>query len=202
MAITPNTYPGSIVFINKLGLESSKELAAAETEFSLFQYGLYRSNPLPPVFDLTHLQAIHRQLFGDVYEWAGELRGYDIRKGICEFTPHQLIEWYAGQVYGELCQEGFLQGCSLREIIPRLAYYYDMTNRLHPFPEGNGRTQRLFIEHLAQTAGYLTDWGSVRSWQIVEVAEQSFKGNFDPTIAMFEDITRLMPDGSDWLLRQ
>ncbi|WXG54292.1 MAG: Fic family protein [Candidatus Sedimenticola sp. (ex Thyasira tokunagai)] len=41
----------------------------------------------------------------------------------------------------------------LTAVIARLAYYYDLTNQLHPFPEGNGRTQRLFIEHLAAIAG-------------------------------------------------
>lgn len=99
--------------------------------------------------------------FTDIYEWAGELRGYDIRKGICEFTPYPQIEYFAGEVYKGLQDEDYLRDLSLETFIERLAYYYDTTNRLHPFPEGNGRAQRLLIEHLAANAGYLTDWAKV-----------------------------------------
>ncbi len=189
MAVTPESYPNSTVFVNKLGITNSKDLISAETDFSTLQYQLYRLSPPPATFDLSHLQAIHRQLFEDIYEWAGELRGYDIRKGICEFTPYTQIEYHAERVYNELQRENYLQDLALEVITQRLAYYYDITNRLHPFPEGNGRTQRLFIEHLAANAGYLIDWSLVHSWQIVEVAEQSFKGDLNPTYLMFEDIT-------------
>lgn len=189
MPVTPKTYPNSHVFVNKLGIKDSQELINAETEFSTLQYEAYRLQPLLPTFNLDHLKAIHKQLFGDVYSWAGELREHDIRKGICEFTPHDKIEYYANEVYAELKQENFLNGLSLDTIVKRLTYYYDLTNRLHPFPEGNGRTQRLFIEHLASMAGFSIDWSLVQSWQIIEIAEQSFKGNKEPTLAMFKEIT-------------
>ncbi|MEJ1374059.1 MAG: hypothetical protein RPT94_03455, partial [Candidatus Sedimenticola sp. (ex Thyasira tokunagai)] len=129
MPVTPETYPDSAVFINKLGLTSAEKLATAETEFSVLQHELYRINPPPATFDLVLLQAIHKQLFGDIYDWAVECRGYDIRKGICEFTPHQQIEYYAEQLYTELRQEKHLRGLLLTAVIARLAYYYDLTNQ-------------------------------------------------------------------------
>jgi len=199
MAVTPETYPNSNVLVNKLGITNSQNLIAAETDFSTVQYEIYRSNPLPATFDLLHLKAIHKQLFGEIYKWAGELRAYDTRKGICEFTPHSKIEYYASDIYQQLEEEKYLQFLSLDLMIARLANYYDLTNRLHPFPEGNGRTQRLFIEHLAANAGYFTNWTKVRAWQVAEIAEQSFKGNFYPTIQMFKNITSLMPNHSDWI---
>ncbi len=198
MAVTPETYPNSTVFVNKLGITDSPKLVEAEADYSTVQHELYRVKPLPATFDLKHLQAIHRQLFGDIYEWAGELRGYDIRKGICEFTPYPQIEYFAGEVYKALQDEDYLRDLSLETVIERLAYYYDTTNRLHPFPEGNGRAQRLLIEHLAANAGYLTDWAQVPPWQVVEVAVQSFEGDFEPTIMMFENITSLMSSHSTW----
>ncbi len=188
MPIIPETYPGSSVFINKLGITEEKQLATAEASFSLLYTEDYRSNPIPGRFDLAHLQAIHRHLFQSIYSWAGELRGYDIRKGICEFTPHQKLEYYADKVYKGLSEEGYLFGYAKQRFVERLAYYYDLTNRLHPFPEGNGRTQRLFIEHLATTAGYRVNWDRAQPWQIVEVAIQSFEGRFEPTVLLFEDI--------------
>ena len=52
------------------------------------------------------------------------------------------------------------------------------------------RTQRLFIEHLAVATGYEINWSKVQQWQINDVAIQSFKGNFEPTIFMFEKIVQ------------
>lgn len=190
MAVTPDTYPNSSVFINKLGVINSKDLAEAEADFTFLRAEEYRSTPYKGQFDLSHLQQVHFQLFSDLYEWAGQIRGYDIRKGICEFTPHQQIQYHADKLYLQLKDEAFLTELKQNQFIQRITYYYDTTNRLHPFPEGNGRTQRLFIEHLALTAGYEIDWSLIQPWQINEIAVQSFKNNFEPTIFMFEDIVK------------
>ena len=163
----------------------------------------YRSNPHSSQFDLNHLHNIHFQLFSDLYDWAGELRNYDIRKDICEFTPSEKIIYYADKLYSQLKEESFLAGLNQSNFIRRLAYYYDTTNRLHPFPEGNGRTQRLFIEHLAVISGYEIDWSKVQQWQINEVAIQSFKGDFEPTVFMFEDVVKPIKKepGNSWNLK-
>lgn len=190
MAVNPETYPGTTVFINKLGLRESKRLAEAEATFTFIRTEEYRDGPLDGAFDLKHLRAIHHHLFQDLYNWAGRLRSDDTRKGICEFTPANKIEHYATQIYTELAAENHLQGLEHSHFVRRLAYYYDLTNRLHPFPEGNGRTQRLFTEHLATIAGYSLDWSSVHAWEIVETAEQSFKGNGEPLILMFDRIVQ------------
>ena len=156
MAVTPKTYTNSSVFINKLGIKDSKELTKVEADLTLLRAEQYRSNPPHSgQFDLNHLHKIHLQLFGDLYDWAGELRNYDIRKDICEFTPSEKIKYYADKLYSQLKEESFLAGLNQFNFNRRLAYYYDATNRLHPFPEGNGRTQRLFIEHLAVISGFL-----------------------------------------------
>lgn len=203
MAVTPKTYPNSSVFINKLGIIDSKELAKVEADLTLLRAEQYRSNPHSGQFDLNHLHKIHFQLFGDLYDWAGELRNYDIRKDICEFTPFEKIQFFADKLYSQLKEESFLAGLNRSNFIYRLAYYYDATNRLHPFPEGNGRTQRLFIEHLAFISHYEIDWSKAQQWQINEVAIQSFKGNFEPTVFMFEDIVTPIKKapGNSWNLK-
>ena len=138
-----------------------------------------------------------------MYDWAGELRNYDIRKDICEFTPSEKIIYYADKLYSQLKEESFLAGLNQSNFIRRLAYYYDTTNRLHPFPEGNGLTQSLIIEHLAVISGYEIDWSKVQQWQINEVAIQSFKGDFEPTVFMFEDVVKPIKKepGNSWNLK-
>lgn len=73
MAVTPDTYPNSSIFINKLGVINSKDLAEAEADFTFLRAEEYRSTPYKGQFDLSHLQQVHFQLFSDLYEWAGQI---------------------------------------------------------------------------------------------------------------------------------
>ncbi|MDT8452733.1 MAG: Fic family protein [Gammaproteobacteria bacterium] len=188
MPIEPDNYPGTQVYINKLGITVAKTLAEAEATLTWARTEQYRDTPSPTGFDLSHLQHIHHHLFQDVYAWAGQLRSYDVKKQDCIFTPAADIERYAHQIYTQLADEGYLQGLARSAFLERLAYYYDMTNRLHPFPEGNGRTQRLFIEDLAALNDMLIDWAEVNSWEIIETAIQAFYGNREPIYRMLDRI--------------
>lgn len=154
-------------------------LAEAEASLTWARSEEYRDSPLPGNFDLEHLQTIHKHLFQDVYSWAGEIRSYDFLKNNCVFTPAELIIKFADQTYDQLKSENYLQNLPTDRFIRRLAYYYDITNKLHPFPEGNGRTQRLFIEHLAKVSGYDVDWVAVHPWEVIAIAERSFEGNIE-----------------------
>lgn len=189
MLVTPETYPGTTTYINKLGLKDGRQLSEAEATLTDIRLNEYRNAPLAGLFDLKHLKNIHYQLFQDLYEWAGEIRGDNIRKGICEFAPAVDIEKYAQQIFTELANENYLQDLAETLFSDKLAYYYDLINRLHPFPEGNGRTQRLFIEHLATNAGYTVDWANVHAWEIEVIATRSFEETIEPTIVMFKRIT-------------
>lgn len=200
MPIEPNYYPNSSVFVNKLGIRKSKDLRQAEADYSLILAEEYRNTPPVATFDLDHLRVIHKHLFSPLYTWAGQIRGYNMAKGHCRFADHDQIESWSDRVYGQLAEEHYLRDLSLAEIIERLAYYYDKTNRIHPFPEGNGRTQRLFIEHLAAAAGYQVSWSQAQAWQIIEVATQSFDGNIEPTRFMFENITTPLKAADNWTL--
>lgn len=89
-------------------------------------------------FDSAHLRDIHRFLFSDIYEWAGEYRSVNISKGstfcMYPFTAEQLDELFA-----KLHRERLLGGLNKDELIVRLAYYLGELNAIHPFREGNGR---------------------------------------------------------------
>jgi len=105
--------------------------------------------------------------------------------------PHtEQIVAKANAIYSRLHTEELLTGLNRPAFIQRLAEYYDLTNRIHPFPEGNGRVQRLFCQQLARQAGWDLDWTLIHSWQINETAIQSFKGNQEPLLYMFEEIVR------------
>lgn len=71
----------------------------------------------------------------------------------------------------------------------RLAYYLREINVLHPFREGNGRTQRLFIEYLASVAGYKVDFSKVTAREMLIASAESFACNYDLINEMFNRIT-------------
>ena len=125
--------------------------------------------------DLQHLQAVHRHLFQDVYEWAGQLRTVDIRKlpnanspGSGYFFPQAKLRNGAGNAFSQLRDDDCLQKLSDDNFISRLAFHYDQVNYLHPFREGNGRTQRIFWSQVAEAAGRNLDWTQVDSAEISE----------------------------------
>ena len=132
--------------------------------------------PLKGRFDLAHLQAIHRHLFGDLYDWAGLLRTIDISKGEARFAHHAHIESAAASIFRRLAQENHLAGLGEGAFSDRAAYYLGELNALHPFREGNGRAQREFISHLAQANGYYVAWENIAQAEMMEASIESFSG--------------------------
>lgn len=134
-------------------------------------------HPIQGNFDLAHLKAIHRHLFQDVYDWAGQLRTVDISKGSSRFGNCGLIEAYLGQELAKISGENFLLGHPPETFIERLAHYLGEINAAHPFREGNGRVQRAFCSQLAEQAGYFIDFDEVSREEMYAVMIASFHGD-------------------------
>jgi cell filamentation protein len=122
------------------------------------------------------LQAIHRYLFGDLYEWAGPLRTIDISKGGHLFA-HNHIGNAASGIFKQLADEKNLAELDGTAFSGRLAHYLAELNALHPFREGNGRAQREFGGHLAQAAGYYIAWENVEQSAALAASIESFRGD-------------------------
>lgn len=147
-------YPDSSVLKNKLGISDSEEFSRAETTITILRMVELDSNPVIGNFDFDHLKEIHRRIFGDIFEWAGEIRTVQITKGNTEFCRCEYIQENADKLFSELARDSLLRDMDEDTIIPRLAHYLGEINAIHPFREGNGRTQRKFIEQLAKQAGH------------------------------------------------
>lgn len=74
----------------------------------------------------------------------------------------------------------------------RLAYYLSEINALHPFREGNGRTQRLFIEILAERAGYEVDFSEVSAEEMIQASADSFLLKYEQMNRLMQRIVRKM----------
>lgn len=146
---------------NLLGAKSSEELKKLEPQIVFANELELEAISIPRTNDLDELLLIHQQLFKDVYEWAGKIRTVDIKKnneGSEYFLIVSKIADAAQYVFGELAKENALHNLAQDLFVKRLAYYYDQLNFIHPFREGNGRTQRVFWSRIAQDAGYTIDW--------------------------------------------
>lgn len=106
-------------------------------------------------FDQKHLQAIHHFIFQDVYDWAGKLRTVDIAKGGHLFALPQFIQASLTAFFTNLKSEAHLRHLAQNLFIGRSAHYFGELTAIHPFREGNGRSQREFFRELALHAGYV-----------------------------------------------
>jgi cell filamentation protein len=149
---------------NLLGAKSSEELNELEPQVVFANELELESVNIPRTNDLGELKLIHKQLFKGVYDWAGNIRTVDIMKnteGAEYFLIVSKINDGANYVFTELAKEKILHGLIRETFIKRLAYYYDQLNYIHPFREGNGRSQRVFWSRIARDAGYEIDWSLI-----------------------------------------
>ena len=173
MAGDPYCYAGTNILKNKLDIRDLDGLHEAERRIAKTRELELLRSPIRGDFDFTHLQEIHRYLFQDIYEWAGKVREVDIAKGNL-FCRVNLIAQQAEVIFSELSAENFLQGLGAGEFTKRLAYYLSELNALHPFREGNGRTQREFVRELAYQNDYFLAFKGVTQEEMVAASIASF----------------------------
>jgi cell filamentation protein len=184
-------YPNSSVLRNKLDIQDGDVLNAFEREITSTRIQQALDYPIKGRFDLKHLCDIHRFVFSDVYEWAGDLRTVNIAKGN-QFCNYVHLDTYADGIFSKLKMEKMLMGATIDAIPERLAYYLSEINVVHPFREGNGRTQRVFIEYLAQSAGFDVTFEDVSSHEMIEASALAFAMEYDMMITMLKRITTLI----------
>ena len=172
-------YPRSCVLKNELGIKNEKELIEAEWEITSLKIAKLDSEPLDGVLDFDYIKRVHKYLFEGIYEWAGETRRIDISKGNI-FCQYELIEVNENALFSQLKAEKYLEGLDKDSIIKRLAYYLGDINTIHPFREGNGRVQRIFIRELASRAGYLVNFDGVSQEEMIKASDAAFHHDYEP----------------------
>lgn len=180
----PYLYPGLNVMRNRLGIHQAQRLARAAYEMTALRAATIELGPL--VRGLPHLCAIHRQLYQDIFDWAGQLREVDIYQGDTRFCHFAYIEKEGNALMQDLEEEGYLVGLAHEKFVERLAHYYCEINVLHPFCLGSGLAQRIFFEQLALHAGYALSWQgiAVETWQ--QANQSGAMGDLSALQAIFQ----------------
>lgn len=147
----PYLYPGTRILKNKLGIRDARALDKAERLFSADRAA---EGAPEGDLDLAHLKAIHRHLFQDIYDWAGEIRTVEISKDGSQFMFRRFIESGMADVHRRIVVANYFTGLSKEVFAAVAGEIIGDVNYVHPFREGNGRVQLLFLKQLCDRAGH------------------------------------------------
>ena len=177
-----NDFDKELLSSNLLGAKNLTELQEREKLISEIKTREIKASSIKGNFDYAHLKAIHRYIFEDIYSWAG-LDRYEInllgtfRKGNTHFTSGEKLPVVAKALFDALKDENYFCDLSKDEFIESLAIFMNGLNILHPFREGNGRVQRIFVEMLAHNAGFDLNLSVVSKDVMIQASIQGAKGN-------------------------
>jgi cell filamentation protein len=168
----PYVYPGTDVLRNKENIRDAAELAAFERLATA-----NRMETLPDDLPITPdgYRAIHRYIFQDVYDWAGQYRLVDIARTQDLFCLAPYIELELAKRFAAIQAEDGLRDLSAEQFAKRAAEHMAELNAIHPFREGNGRTQRAFLFVLARRAGHEIDMVRINAQSWNEASRESFR---------------------------
>lgn len=183
----PYSDPKTGVLKNKLAIASQQEIAQVERRHTAGRIVELRAKPIVGNFDLSHLQKIHKQIFQDVYAWAGKIRTVNISKGDVFCLP-EYIESAAGDIFRKLAWENQLNDLNEADFAAKAGELLSDLNHLHPFREGNGRSQREFISQLADETGYHLDWDKISKERMIEASIEGMRGKDDKLKEMIREI--------------
>jgi len=173
----PYCYKGTSVLKNKAGLRDQAGLEGFELEMS----SVRATEPAPTgKFDPAHYRALHRHLFQDVYSWAGKYRMVRTGKGGNAFCYPEFIEAEMQNLFGDLAHPSFSAGAPAAAFLQAVSKFLADLNAIHPFREGNGRTQLAFLVLLAERAGHRLDLTALRPKAFLKAMIVSFNGDNAP----------------------
>ena len=188
MPTDPYVDPGTGCLRNRLGVTDPRELEVAEAARTAVVIALLSAGSLPGRYDLAHLRAFHRRIFGDIYDWAGELRTVPIAKDDSLFALPEHLEIYLTGVLDQLAGEQLLRGLARSRFLERVTHYLAELNAAHPFREGNGRTQRAFLGQLARDAGYRLAWERLDRERNIQASQASHRGDDKPLLELLDEL--------------
>ncbi|MBD9259384.1 MAG: cell filamentation protein Fic [Faecalibacterium sp.] len=172
---------------NKLGLTDELELAREEERISkqkalaLYDTGLLNTFP---VGTFAGLAMIHKHLFEDIYEFAGQMRTVNITKGNFRFAPVMYLR-PALESIDRMPQSTF------DEIIEK---YVEM-NVAHPFREGNGRSTRIWLDCiLKKELHQVVDWSRVDKSDYLMAMERSPVKDLEIKVLLHKALTEQIND--------
>ncbi|MCQ2529315.1 MAG: Fic family protein [Saccharofermentans sp.] len=183
-SLTEDCYEGTTCLINKFDIRDDKKLSTIEAIITSAKCSELETHPIDGGFDFSHYLSIHKYIFEDIYTWAGEIRKVSISKKGTNFVSPELISDLAINVFSSI-PNADLANCGCDKFVDFIADFYDKTNLLHPFREGNGRTQRMFLTQLIRHFGYNINFSQIDTDELMIATIQAANGVRDNLVDIF-----------------
>lgn len=164
-------YPNSNVLINKKGIQNKKEFLKAEIHYTAYRLYSLQEKPISGKFDFEHLCKLHKTIFQDLFSWAGKTRDCEISKGGTNFCRCIALNDYGTSIFKNFYSSCYSVKSNPEEFVKTVAKNYADLNSLHPFREGNGRTQREFTRELCLKFGYVFDLSVTTHQEMLEASK-------------------------------
>lgn len=186
MADDPYTYPGTDTLRNRLGITDDKTLMEAERRLTLARGAEAARLTFPATAD--GYRALHRHLFQDLYDWAGQERTVNIAKGGSSFAHVPYIARELDKRFADTRAGDALKGLARDEFFDRLGNHINEINAIHSFREGNGRTMRHHAAQLARDAGHPIRIASIDKTAWMDASRHGFlTGDHRPMAAVLAE---------------
>ncbi|MDR1052162.1 MAG: Fic family protein [Deltaproteobacteria bacterium] len=179
------TDPQTGILRNLAGITDREALIFAETAATTKRAGELKTRPIC-IKDSSSLFAIHHHLFQDIYDWAGKQRAVEISKGGKQFFPRSHFANAQRHIDTLIAEYRPIDKNDKEKLARKLAEILDTVNFLHPFREGNGRTQREFLRLLAREKGWTL---SLNPPDNIEIYERHMAGTINDDV---EALARLI----------
>ena len=177
--VSADCYPNTTVLENRFNIREQSKLDEVESVITTARIAEWLHSPKADSFDFSHYKQVHNYIFNDLYDWAGQVRTINISKKGTVFCPADEIEAQGKKIFGRLASVHFFVGLSYGSFLEELVDFYCAVNYLHPFREGNGRTQRVFLSQLAEYAGFHLDFSTIDTDLLMLATIQSAHGVTD-----------------------
>lgn len=186
-SIPDNCYEGTSCLINKLNIRDEEKLNFVESQITIHKTSELANAQDFGSFDFSHYKAIHKYLFNELYEWAGEIRTVNMSKKGTNFVDVSEIESVASACFKRLQDKNYFKNQEFDDFVEDIVDFYCTTNMLHPFREGNGRTQRISISQLIQFNGYSIDFDKIDTDELMMATIQAANGIDDNLKRIFKN---------------
>ena len=161
MAKIDGCYPNTNVLINKFEIKDEDTLKDIEANITSTEtLKALTKKGIEGKLDYEHLKKIHKTLFSKIYSWAGKERSVNIAKGF-SFCDVGMLPDFSNDIFSKLKRENFYLDNNKTDTITKIADLYGDLNCLHPFREGNGRSNKLFCQYIAGINGIQFDFSKI-----------------------------------------
>lgn len=182
--------PESGILNNLLGIQTETELKSAEARLTAVEIVALTTEDVPRHYEFTKglFLDVHRQIFKDIYWWAGRIRTVELSKDNTSFGRARYVDNNLDTIFENLKKNNYLVNRDIADFADSIAHYYSELIILHPFRDGNGRAIRTFLAMLSSSVGWHIAWDRMNPSDNIAASISAYNGDEVPMRLLLQNI--------------